>query len=266
MPITGPLGFHSINQEEFAKLDYRVMRVAFECQNELGRLCEEAIYQNDMAARLKAAGILAAREVSVTVTHRDFQKTYSLDLLVANAGIYEFKTAHSLAGPHEAQLLNYLFLCGARHGKLVNFRPVQVESRFVNTTLTHDERRRFEVDTEAWLERDQADRIFRENILGLLDDWGSWLDLELYTEALIHFAGGEGLVVQRLPLARDDASLGTQCFHLLNPETAFRVTAITAGTAKYAHNLRAMLRLSPLRTLQWVNLGRQKIQLVTLAR
>lgn len=266
MPITGPLGLKPINQEEFAELDYRVMRVAFECQNELGRLCEEAIYQKDMVARLEAAGLSAATEVRVTVTHRDYVKTYLLDLIVAHAGIYELKTALGLAGPHEAQLLNYLFLCGARHGKLINFRPAQVESRFVNTTLTQPERRRFEVDTEAWLERDQTDRIFRERLLGLLDDWGCWLDLELYTEALIHFAGGDGQVVQRLPLVRGDASLGGQCFYLLNPETAFRVTALTEGASNYEHHLRAMLRLSPLRTLQWVNLGRQKIQLVSLTR
>ena len=90
--------------------------------------------------------------------------------------------------------------------------------------------------------------------------------MELYTEALIHFAGDEGQVVQRLPLARGAASLGRQCFHLLSSETAFRVTALTEGTSNYEHHLRAMLHLSPLRTLQWVNLGRQKIQFVSLTR
>jgi hypothetical protein len=118
----------------------------------------------------------------------------------------------------------------------------------------------------SWGDSAKTDRIFRENLLGLLNDWGCWLDLELYTEALIHFAGGEGQVVQRLPLTRGNASLGRQCFHLLNPETAFRATALTEGTSSYEHHLRAMLRLSPLRTLQWVKLGRQKIQLVSLTQ
>jgi hypothetical protein len=100
----------------------------------------------------------------------------------------------------------------------------------------------------------------------MLNDWGCWLELELYTEALIHLAGGEGRVVPRLPLTRGNTSLGRQCFHLLNPQTAFRVTALTEGTSHYEHHLRAMLRLSPQRTLQWVNLGRQMIQFVTLTR
>lgn len=266
MPIISPHGLRPITQKEFAELDYLVMRIAFECQNELGRLCEESIYQNDLAARLKEAGLAAATEVGVTVTHRDFAKTYLLDLIVANAGIYELKTALALAGAHEAQLLNYLFLCGAHHGKLINFRPAQVESRFVNTTLTHPERRQFSVDMKAWQEHDQTDRFFRESLLGLLNDWGCWLNLDLYTEALIHFAGGEDQVMHRLPLARGHAGLGTQCFHLLNPETAFRVTALNESTSQYEHHLRAMLRISPLRTLQWVNLGRHEIQLVSLNR
>src|SRR5438552_16009596 len=106
MPITSSLSPGPIRQQEFAQLDYLVMRHAFECQNQLGRLCDELIYQNDLAARLQAAGLPVRTEVPITVTFRDFTKTYSLDLVVADAGIYELKTTHSLIGVHEAQLLN----------------------------------------------------------------------------------------------------------------------------------------------------------------
>jgi GxxExxY protein len=266
MPITNPIALSPITQEEFAQLDYCVMHHAFECQNHLGRLCEETIYQNDLAARLQMAGLPALKEVPVTVTHRDFAKTYSFDLVVANAGIYELKTALALVGAHEAQLLNYLFLCGSHHGKLINFRPAQVESRFINTTLTQTERRQFTVEMDGWQEWDQTDQVFRESFLSLLKDWGCWLDLTLYIEALTHFAGGESRVVQAVPLTRGEASLGKQCFHLLNPETAFRVTALTEGTAHYERHLRSLLCLSPLRAMQWVNLARQRIQLVSLIR
>ena len=253
-----------IPQEEFAQLDYDVMRHVFECQSQLGRLCDEAIYQNDLAARLQAGGLPVRTEVPVTVRHRDFAKTYSLDLVVADAGIYELKTARALAGEHEAQLLNYLLLCGAHHGKLVNFRTPKVQSRFINTTLAQTERRQFDIDMDRWQERKQSDQAFRERLIGLLKDWGCWLDLALYTEALIHFAGGESHVVQRVPLARGDQRLGTQRWHLLNPETAFWITGLTAGTANYEHHLRALLCLTPLRTIQWVNLARRRVQLISL--
>ena len=62
MPIASPLSSNPIKQEEFAQLDYVVMRHAFECQNQLGRLCDEQIYQNDLAARLEAAGLAVRTE------------------------------------------------------------------------------------------------------------------------------------------------------------------------------------------------------------
>ena len=74
MPIASPLSSNPIEQEEFAQLDYVVMRHAFECQNQLGRLCDELIYQNDLAARLQAAGLPVRTEVPITVTCRDFRK------------------------------------------------------------------------------------------------------------------------------------------------------------------------------------------------
>ena len=266
MPITSPLPSNPITQQEFAQLDYVVMRHAFECQNQLGRLCDELIYQNDLAARLRAAGLPVRTEVPITVTCRDFTKTYSLDLVVADAGVYELKTALGLIGEHEAQLLNYLFLREANHGKLINFRPAQVESRFINTTLTHQERRQFEIQTRDWQERDQTDRIFRENLIAMLEDWGCWLDLALYTEALVHFAGGETQVVQLLPLVRGEVSLGKQHFNLLNAETAFRVTALTRGYEDYERHLRCLLGASPLRAIQWINLARKRVQFISLIR
>ncbi len=40
------------------------------------------------------------------VRQKDFAKTYSLDLVVAPASIYEWKTVREWAGEHEAQWLN----------------------------------------------------------------------------------------------------------------------------------------------------------------
>jgi GxxExxY protein len=266
MPITAPLALCSLDQKAFGQLDYCVMRHAFECQNELGRLCDEVIYENDLAVRLQADGIPVEKEVKVSVTHRDFTKTYRLDLVVASVGIYELKTHQMLVGEHEAQLLNYLFLCGGRHGKLINFRPHQVESRFVNATLTQDQRRIFEIETDRWQETSERDRFLRDTMLGLLRDWGGWLDVALYTEALSHFLGGEDTTVQPVTLSREGVILGRQRLHLLTPDTTFRVTALTEGNEDYERNLVSLLRVSPLRAIQWVNLARRRVQFVSLVK
>jgi GxxExxY protein len=267
MPIASPVVIRPIKQAEFARIDYQVMRHAFDSQNELGRLCDEVIYQNDLAARLRAAGFGQVRtEVPVTVMFRDFAKTYFLDLVVEDAAICELKTATALIGEHDAQLLNYLFLRGAHHGKLINFRSTQVESKFVNTQLTLEARKRLEFDTKRWREPQESSQFLRLTLVALFEDLGGFLDLALYTEALTHLLGGEERVVQMVPLARNGVPLGNQRFHLLAPDTAFRFTALREEAESYEHQLRSLLCLTGLRTMQWINLAHHKIQFVTLTR
>jgi GxxExxY protein len=267
MPITCPIPVRPLAQDEFARIDYQVMRLAFDSQNALGRLCDEVFYQNDLAARIQAAGLATVRkEVPVTVSFRDFAKVYSLDFLLEDAAIYDLKAATSLALEHEAQLLNYLFLRGSHQGKLINFRPAQVESRFVNTTLTIEERRRFDVQTSRWHEEDERSKLLRTTLLGLLGDWGAFLELPLYLEALIHFLGGEETVLHLVPLNRDGIPLGNQRLHLLTPETAFRVTAMADAAEPYERHLVSLLRHSPLRVIHWINMARHQIQFVTLQK
>ena len=103
MPIKSSLTLCPMTQEQFAKLDYQVMRHAFDSQNELGRLCDEIIYQNDLAARLDADGLGPIRTgVPVEVTHGSFVKKYYLDLIVGDAAIYELKTNACLTGENDS--------------------------------------------------------------------------------------------------------------------------------------------------------------------
>lgn len=267
MPITTPISLRAISRDEFARLDYQVMRLAFESQNELGRLCDEVIYQNDLAARISASGLGSARvESPIVVTHREFSKTCSTDLIVADVAIYELKTAATLTPDHEAQALNYLLLHDAPHGKLINFRPAQVETRFVNNALTRAARYAFQTDTSRWVETDEPSKRFRSLMLELLADWGAFLEVALYNEALTFLLGGESDVIRMIPLKRDRVSLGNQRFHLLTPDTAFRITALADGGKPYEPHLLSMLRHSPLHAIQWVNMSRSQIQFVTLAK
>jgi hypothetical protein len=200
------------------------------------------------------------------VTHRDFSKTYWLDLIVGDAAIYELKTERRLAADHDAQLLNYLFLEGAHHGKLVNFRPAQVESKFINTSLTERTRKEFTVDLRRWNEPDRRSEMLRTMLLEMLQDWGGFLELRLYVEALTHFLGGEEHVVRMVPLNRNGSSLGNQRFHLVSDDTGFRVTGLTEGIEHYERELHALVGHSPLRAIQWINLSGHRIQFVTLTR
>jgi GxxExxY protein len=266
MPITCPISLLSIDPKQFAELDYRVTGSAFDSQNQLGRLCDEVIYRNDLADRLQSIGLLVRHEVPVTVGYRDFAKTYWMDLLVGDSTIYELKAESRLSPEHDAQLLNYMFLCGTHHGKLLNFRPPQVEARFLNTSLTPEARREYKIEMQRWQESVGASQLMREILLEILADWGAFLEVSLYLEALVHFLGGEEMVVKRMELSREGVVLGSQRFHLLSPEMGFRLTALAGSTAEYETQLQALLEHSPLSVLQWVNLGRHRIQFVTLTK
>ncbi len=265
MPISCPRAVRPLTAEEFQELDYRIMGHAFASQNKLGRLCDENAYQRDLQARLLVDGFRSVEiEVPVVVSHRDFQKVYSLDL-VADDALYELKAATTLVGEHQAQLLNYMFLLGVPRGKLINFRPPKVQGRIHATSLTPGDRHRFQFEADGW--RDMSDRcsILRQMMRELLDDWGAFLDYGLYQEALTHFCGGEAHVIQRLPLSRDGVSLGTQRFHVLSTGIAFHVTAVHENYKAMESHLRRLLSLTDLHAMQWINLDHSDIQLVTIA-
>lgn len=266
MPIVCPIQIRPLSAEEFQEVDYRVMGHAFASQTELGRLCEEGVYQRDLQARLLANGFRRAQiEVPVTVSHGSFSKTYLLDL-VADDAVYELKAAAVLTREHQAQLLHYLCLVGVRRGKLINFRPPKVEGRIHATSLTPEARRAMKLDAVRWVDSGQECRTLRQTMTELLTDWGGFLDFTLYEEALTHLLGGEERVVQRLPLHRGGLQIGAQRFHLHSPGVAFRVTAVTENEEAAEAHLRRLLALTELDALQWINLRRANIRFVTLAR
>jgi len=99
-----------------------------------------------------------------------------------------------------------------------------------------------------------------------MTDWGAFLEVSLFQEALVHFLGGEPSVAQRLRLARNGMALATQRFLVHTKGVAFRLTALTDGISAQESHLRRLLALTDLRAMQWINLNHAEIQFVTLIR
>jgi GxxExxY protein len=267
MPFECPIQFRPIPEAEFKKLDYEVMRHAFASHNHLGRLCDEAVYRNDMAARLGASGIGPVHsELPLLISHRDYRKRLFVDLAVADTVLFELKAVQALTGHHDKQILTYLFLAGATRGKLVNFRPASVEYRTINATVSSEEQRRFDFVTSRWVDVDERSKLLREHLRDLLDDWGMFLSLSLYEEALTHFLGGENAVLHRVPLSRDGLPLGDQLVHLLGETIGFHLTAFNDAAEHGETHVRRFLSLTPLQFLHWINISNHRIDLVTLKK
>lgn len=267
MPISLTYPLRRLDKDEFRQLDYAVMSHAFASQNELGRLCEEAVYQQDLAIRIQEAGLGPAKiEFPISISHKDFSAAYSADLVVADAAIYELKTVKKLNGDHRGQLLNYLLLTDQPRGKLVNFRSPGVESEFVNSALTFDEQREHSIDSSRWNVVSDRCQYLQTMVADLTRDWGVFLETSLYASAVTHLLGGETTVLAKIPMTRDGHMLGTQPVHLLTPDVAFRITALKDNLEYYDSHLCRFLRHTELRAIQWVNLCNHVVQWVTIHR
>jgi GxxExxY protein len=267
MPIAVPAGVRTIEEEAFHEIDYQVMGLAFNMRNELGRLWDENIYQNELAFRCQQAGLPGvSTEVPIHVSFRTFTKTYCMDLLVAGGAMFELKTTSALTERHWTQAIQYLLLAGLSHGALVNLRPASVQHRFVSTRLTPEKRRAYTVDDAQWQDSDAESLWLKQFVLDLLCDWGAFLAADLYCEAVEHFRGGPHSVVHQVDIVNGPRVMGSQQLHLLNPATAFRITTLTREQASYEQHLRKMLAHTRLRRVQWVNLNHHAITLKTLTQ
>lgn len=266
MPIHCPITVASLSADEFEAVDYRVMGHAYISQNERGRLCDECAYEADLKARLLADGFRSVQtQVPITVTHRDFTKTYRLDLVADNA-LYELKTDANLIADHEAQLFNYMFLLGVERGKLLNFAAPKVQGKIIATNLTLNQRRLFTIAAERWFALTPSCTTLKQIVCDMMQDWGAFLRVSLYQEALVHIFGGSGNIERRVRLNRCGVDLGTQTMLLHAPGVAFWLTAVTDGQHYVESHLRRLMALTNLEGIQWINLNHARIEFATIMR
>lgn len=267
MPIEVSVPIDVFNQEQFHALDRRVMRIVFDVHNEFGRLLDEKLYKHEIAARCAAADLKPAeREVQIRVSHNDFTKDYSMDLLLCRGYMMEGKAAEALAPAHRAQSLNYLLLAGMRHGRLVNFRTERVEHEFISTNLTPEERRRLKIVKNDWAEVNAQSRFLKAKTVELLEDWGAFLDVNLYREALVHFLGGPGAVCKPIDMFSGSRRVGTQNLNLLAEDVAFVLTTRQVSAGAMREHLYRLLAHTHLRCIQWINLNRHDVEFTTLQK
>jgi GxxExxY protein len=265
MPIEFPNVFRAVSDAEFEVIDYRVMCCAFASQNELGRLCEERVYENDLAARLRAQGMAEVHtQLPVIVSHNNFRKMYRLDV-VANGVLYELKAVSALTVAHEAQGINYSAMLGLDRFKLINFGSASVDGRLKRCPFLDFDRRNIVISRDSWTPISRSCEILIRDAESCLRDWGGFLEASLYNEALVFLNGGEDLCVRRLPVTRDGVQLGNHSLNLIEDDIAFEVTAL-ADVSAYEKQLSRLMQLLPIRAWQLINIYHSKMTVVTLKK
>jgi GxxExxY protein len=260
MPIKPGVEIKRIEDERFKTLAYDAMKCAFDVHNDFGRLFDEKIYQRELACRLKNA----CCEVPIEVSFEDFRKTYYLDLLIEGGVLFELKTVECLNDRHRGQLLNYLFLTGLSHGKLVNFRPERVGHEFVNNPVTTADRRSFEIAAGDWEEVET--QSLKDRLIALLRDWGVGLELGLYEEAAAHICAHVENETD-VEIRRHSHLLDVQRMRLAAPGLAIRFTALPPDAhGNYAVHLKRFIDHTDLKAIQWINITRRLVQFITIRK
>ncbi len=264
MPIQCSLTIRPIANAEFNEIDRSVMGCAYASQNALGRLCDEQVYENDLALRLRAEGLAEVEtQVPVTVAHNSFRKTYRLDLIV-NQMVYELKAAVGFTSEHEAQAIHYAGLLALDRVKLLKFDAAKVQGKLIGTPFARIDRRQVRYGESRWQPLSERCAELKQQMCALLADWGAFLETPLYEEALMYFHGGEETCQRRIPVNRNGLKLGMHPFLCHALQLAFAVTALTEATADYEQHLRRLLSLTNLHGMQWMNLRHTEIEFVTL--
>ena len=266
MPITTQFPVTLYDQDSFHLVSEQVIGSSFAIHNEFGRYLKEGLYRNELARRCRTVGLHADAEFRVTLSLDDFEKSCFVDLLVERGVVIETKTVSALADVHKGQTLNYLFLCELHHGTLLNFRTDRVEHQFVSTRLDHQLRQQYRLDTDSWMPTTAECTRMKNTLTRCLDEWGAFLDPNLYRDALTHFCGGAEQVVRAIPVLSGDVPIGTQEMRLLTEDIAFAVTASTHRPDIVLDHQQRFLKHTPLRAIQWVNLNHDCIELRTITK
>ncbi|MDP1562409.1 MAG: GxxExxY protein [Pirellulaceae bacterium] len=265
MPIVPSIKTIPLSQDAFGKLAFEVMRHVFEIHDEYGRFFDEIIYKRELTRRMAGLEL----EVAVDVIHKTFQKTYYADVIANGGGLFEFKAAEAIHPRHRAQITHYLLLFGFHHGKIINMRPEAVEHEFVNVRSNLLELRNPRYRDNSGLTRSDNARDLRSICVGLIQDWGTGLDLSLYEEAITHFLGGEAEVLFPISVAGTDGELGTQKMRLARPDAAFKLTGFSPNSpalARFQVHAQRLLNHTSLESIEWINMHQTEVTFTTIQR
>jgi GxxExxY protein len=110
---------------------YAIIGTAMEVHRHLGHGFLEGVYGEALRGELEARGIPFQAEVPFPITFkgRRLRTGFRADLVCYGEVLVELKARRIVAGPEEAQVLNYLKASGLPRGLLLNFGAPSLEYR-----------------------------------------------------------------------------------------------------------------------------------------
>ncbi|MCA9204472.1 MAG: GxxExxY protein [Planctomycetales bacterium] len=266
MPIDCQIPFGPLSNEEFADIDALVMRCVYKSHNRFGKLCDERVYENDVAAQLRAEGVHEVfTQLPLRLTVGSFTTTLRLDLVV-NRMLYEVKAVEQLAPIHAAQVTSYAALLAISRVKLLNFGADSAQGKLIGCPFANIDRSVVTVDRSRWKAVSARCPLIADLAEATMREWGGFLEARLYERPLLWLCGGKERCERKLPVVRDGIQLGQQRAWLYAPECAFVVTTLGGRLQHQEMHLRRLLNALPLRAWQWINVCHQRMRMITIIK
>jgi GxxExxY protein len=117
-------------EENLNRITETIIGSAIQVHKALGPGLLESAYEACLVYELNQRGLKVQQQKPLPVVYRDVKLDcgYRLDLFIEEAVIVELKSVDDLEPIHNAQLLSYLKLSGAKVGLLINFNVMILKS------------------------------------------------------------------------------------------------------------------------------------------
>ncbi len=252
-----------IDQSEFDKLNYDIMKYSFELHNQLGCFGKEIVYKKELANICNSNGLEVKTEVPITVALNEFSKTYYIDALINDSVILELKATSGIAKQDRVQAINYLLLTNLKHGKIINFGSSSVEDEFVSTKLSFKNRK---VESFDVINSNNLVEEIVEIVKSIIDDWGMFLSLELYKEAIFFFLGSKKQLLRNVDIIINKQVIAQQKMYLLDDETAIHISCIKKDFDYYRKHIYKLIKHTNLSQAVWINFNNKKVLIETIKK
>ena len=140
----------------------------------------------------------------------------------------------------------------------------RVGDEFVNCHLRLDALRAPSVKTVGFEHSASGASFFYDQLISLIQDWGSGLETRLYEEALTHFLGGDERVLLPVPVIGAKGHLHDQKMRLLAPDVAFKLTAFPDRLEAFEIHAHRLLQHTSLKAIHWANINNNHVSFTTI--
>ncbi len=136
---------------------------------------------------------------------------------------------------------------------------------FVSTSLNVEVRRQYTLLEESFVILCPEMCLARGQLIHLLNDWGTHLEVAAYREALSYFLCPQEPDKAMVEIYSEGGQIGKQPALLLTPDILLSVTASRLPLKQVQPHLLRFLSHTRLRAMLWINFNRSKITLTTLS-